>query len=146
MVSKRKHPTFRRTNYGRSRRSRIKDNWRRPRGIDNKQREKYAYMGKLPSIGYGNPAALKNLHPSGMKEARVFNAGQLAGLKDVVVRIAGGVGAKKAALIFQEAKKAGLRILNYKAPVPRPKKDEKKAPEAKKEIKGEAKQPVPLAR
>ncbi|HQT44614.1 MAG TPA: eL32 family ribosomal protein, partial [Candidatus Micrarchaeota archaeon] len=102
MVSKKKHPTFKRTNFGRTRRSRVKDNWRRPRGIDNKQREKYAYMGKLPSIGYKNPKALRGRHPSGLYEVIVSTPAQVAGLKDVVVRVAGSVGAKKAAPILKE--------------------------------------------
>jgi len=139
MVTKRTHPKFHRTNLGRFRRSRVADNWRRPRGIDNKQREKYNYMGKLPSIGYGNPKEIRHLHPSGLKEVIVENVSMLAGLKNVVVRIAGGVGARKAADIAKAAKAAGLRLLNYKEWQPKPKKQKKdkaaalKKPEEKKE-------------
>ncbi len=127
MVSKKKHPRFQRTNYGRTRRSRVKDNWRRPRGIDNKQREKYAYMGKLPSIGYKNPLALRGKHPSGLEEVMVFSPAEVAGLKGVVVRIAASVGARKAALIIKACGDAKLRVLN-----PAKGKWEKKAEPAKK--------------
>lgn len=134
MVSKKKHPTFQRTNFGRTRRSRVKDNWRRPRGIDNKQREKYAYMGKLPSIGYKNPKALRGKHPSGLEEVIVFSPAEVAGLKNVVVRIASSVGARKAALIIKACTGAKIRVLN-----PAKGKWEKKAKPAKKEKKQEQK-------
>ncbi len=112
MVSKKKHPRFQRPNYGRTKRSRVKDNWRRPRGIDNKQREKYNYMGKLPSIGYKNPKVLRGKHPSGLDEVIVFRPAEIAGLKNVVVRIASAVGAKKAALIIKACEGAKIRVLN----------------------------------
>jgi large subunit ribosomal protein L32e len=112
MVSKRKHPKFLRPNYGRSKRSRIKDNWRRPRGIDNKKREKLKYMGASPSIGYGQPKEVRNLHPSGLPEVRVQSPSDLVGLKNVVIRIASGVGKKKKQEILALCQKANLKVVN----------------------------------
>ena len=111
-IKKRKHPKFLRPNYGRTSRSRIKIAWRRPRGIDNKKRQKIAYMGASPSIGYGQPAKIKYFHPAGMRETLVQSPSEIAGLKDILIRIAGSVGRKKRVLIEKAAKDAGLRVLN----------------------------------
>lgn len=111
-IKKRKHPKFLRPNYGRSSRSRIKLAWRRPRGIDNKKRLKIAYMGASPSIGYGQPSAIKFMHPAGKHEQLVQSPSEIASLKGVLVRIAGSVGRRKREVIERLAKEAGLRVLN----------------------------------
>jgi large subunit ribosomal protein L32e len=111
-IKKRKHPKFRRPNYGRSSRGRIGLAWRRPRGIDNKKRLKIAYMGASPSIGYGQPAEIRGFHPSGMPEALVQSPSELSTLSGVLIRIAGGVGRKKREIIEKLAKEKGLRVLN----------------------------------
>ena len=133
-LKKRPHPKFNRPNYGRSSRSRIKDNWRRQRGIDNKKRAKIKYMGASPSIGYGQPSKIKHMHPAGLQEVRVQSPADMAGLKNVLIRIAGGVGRIKKDAIMKLATAAKLKVLNYK-PAP---------PKAKKEKKGEKKQAVPV--
>ncbi|MCX8197153.1 MAG: 50S ribosomal protein L32e [Candidatus Micrarchaeota archaeon] len=115
MVSKRKHPKFRRPNFGRTKRSRISLSWRRPRGIDNKKREKIAYMGASPSIGYGQPKEIKHRHPQGLPEILVQTPADLHGVSNVVVRIASGVGAIKRAAIQSMAAKLGLKVVNPKA-------------------------------
>lgn len=122
-IKKRKHPQFLRPNYGRKSRSRIKRAWRRPRGIDNKKRLKIAYMGASPSIGYGQPSEIKHFHPAGMKELPAQSPADLANAKNVLIRIASGVGRKKRAVIEQAAKAAGLRVLN---PMHERKKDREK--------------------
>lgn len=111
-IKKRPHPKFLRPNFGRTSRSRIKAPWRRQRGIDNKKRAKIAYMGASPSIGYGQPSAIKHFHPRGMPEKIVQSPADLTGLKGVLVRIAGSVGRKKRAVIEKLAKEAKLHVLN----------------------------------
>jgi len=81
MVSKHEHPKFRRPNYGRTSRSRIKDNWRRPRGIDNKKAFKFKYMGCSPSIGYGQPSDVKHTHPQGVLEIFAQSPADLTGAR-----------------------------------------------------------------
>lgn len=112
MAQKRQHPKFRRPNYGRSSRSRIKLAWRRPRGIDNKKRLKIKYMGASPSIGYGQPSEIKHNHPQGLPELLVQAPSQLSGIKDMVVRIAGGVGRKKREEIIKLAESMKLHVVN----------------------------------
>ena len=134
---KRPHPTFARANYGRTSRSRIKDNWRRPRGIDNKKGFKFKYMGCSPSIGYGQPSAIKHNHPQGMRELLAQTPVDLTGAKNVVIRVAAGVGAVKREAIQKLAETMKLRVVNPRKFVPRlpkPKLDSKGKPiEAKKE-------------
>ena len=128
MVSKRSHPKFRRPNYGRTSRSRIKIAWRRPRGIDNKKRLKLAYMGCSPSIGYGQPSALKHKHPQGFKELLAQSPVDLAGAANVVIRIASGVGAVKREAIQKLAESMKLKVLNprkFVLRVPKPKEAKK---------------------
>jgi large subunit ribosomal protein L32e len=109
---KRKHPKFFRSNFKRRERKRVKDNWRKPRGIDNKKKEKRKTYGAEPNIGYGNRRSLRGIHPCGMEEIRVLNAQMLDGVKAKAVRIAGPVGGKKRAEIRAKAKALGLRVLN----------------------------------
>ena len=110
---KKKHPKFFRQNFGRKERKRVKDNWRKPRGIDNKKKEKIATFGAEPTIGYRSRRAIRGFHPCGAPETRVFNPGMLPSVpKGSVVRIAGSVGEKKRGEIRAKAKELGLKLLN----------------------------------
>jgi large subunit ribosomal protein L32e len=93
---------------------RIKENWRRPRGLDHKVRLMYDGWPPGVSIGYRSPKATRGLHPSGYREVLVFN---VEGLKNVdpktqVIRIAHTVGKRKRVKILAEAKRKRLTILN----------------------------------
>ena len=112
MVAKKKIPQFKRPNYGRSKRSRIKGNWRKPRGIDNKKRIHKKFMGATPAIGYRQDNRIRGMHPSGMHELLVENMTQMANAKNVVVRIAGGVGNKLKTKLVSKAREMKLRVLN----------------------------------
>ena len=142
-IKKRKHPQFLRPNYGRSSRSRIKIAWRRPRGIDNKKRLKIKYMGESPSIGYRQPKAIRYHHPHGLPEVLVQTPADLAGLKNVVIRIAGSVGRLKRAAIEKLAASMALHVVYIKKYAPMvkriEKKDRKKAKEAAKKAEPEKK-------
>ena len=109
MAIAKKHPKFVRTNYGRTKRKRVGRAWRFPRGQDNKQKKRWKYMSRLPSIGYGSAKATRGLK-DGMEETLVHNVSELE--KGKLARIAGGVGGRKRALIIAEAKKLGIRVLN----------------------------------
>jgi large subunit ribosomal protein L32e len=108
----RKRPKFRK--YESWRFKRLKDNWRRPTGIDNKMRQKRSGWPKTVNVGYGSPRAVRHLHPSGMEEVFVYNVGDLAIVdpETQVARIGGSVGAKKRIDIVDEALKREIRILN----------------------------------
>ena len=110
---KTKHPTFARMNYGRTKRSRVKDNWRKPRGIDNKQRVGLKYVPASPGIGYRSPKSIRGLHPSGLRPVLVSNVmGVLSAAKDSAILIASGVGEKKRVAIVKVAAEKGFKVLN----------------------------------
>ena len=109
---KKDHPRFKRPNVGRSTRSRLDDNWRKPRRQGNKQRKKLNKAGKWPTIGYKNPEELQNVHPCGLKEILINNVNDLENLEGVAIRIASGTGKRKKIEIVKKANEKGLKILN----------------------------------
>ena len=94
----------------------LADVWRKPTGMHNKQRRLLKAKGPMPNSGYGSPAAVRGLHPSGLAEVLVFNPEGVEGLdsETQAIRIAGSVGGKKRAAIQEKAIAAGVRVLNPK--------------------------------
>ncbi|MDK2384744.1 MAG: eL32 family ribosomal protein [Candidatus Korarchaeota archaeon] len=91
--------------------------WRKPRGIDNKQRLKLKSRPKQPVIGYKNPDEIRGLHPSGRKPVIVHNVKELRSVaeeygNEAVIYIAGTVGGRKRAAIREEARRLGLTLAN----------------------------------
>ncbi|MDH5451066.1 MAG: 50S ribosomal protein L32e [Candidatus Bathyarchaeota archaeon] len=109
---KKKKPKFRAEESWRYKR--VKENWRKARGIDSKMRRKVKGWPRSPSIGYRGPKDARYLHPSGFVEVRVYNADDLEDIdpKTHAIRIAHTVGAKKRIEISARAEEKGLRILN----------------------------------
>lgn len=93
---------------------RIKDQWRKPKGIDNKMRTELKGWPKSVKVGYGGPVAVRGLHPSGYEEIMIWNPGDLDNVdpETQVVRIGGSVGGKKKEAILKKAEELNLRILN----------------------------------
>jgi len=108
----RKHPKFQRPNVGRLKR--LKKVWRKPRGIDSKQRMRRKSAGAVPKIGWRNPKSERGIHPSGYKEVLVHNAEELRKINPSVeaARIAAGVGERKRAEMRKAAAEEGIKILN----------------------------------
>ena len=109
---KRKKPEFLRQNWFRF--PKLGEKWRRPRGRHSKLRRHFKGKGFMPDPGYGSPKEVRGLHPSGLREVRVFNVKDLEGLDPNVhaVRIAAQVGMKKRIEIMKRAQERGLRVLN----------------------------------
>jgi large subunit ribosomal protein L32e len=109
---KSKKPHFKQTDS--HKKKKLADHWRKPDGIHNKTR--YAKHGKCPLVeaGYGSPAAVRGLHPSGFEEVIVNNVNDLGSVKidRQAARIARTVGAKKRSDIENKAAELGLKILN----------------------------------
>lgn len=112
MPQKKVKPKFLRPNYGRSSRARVKGNWRRQRGEDNKKRIGKAHMGKSPNIGYGQDKKIKFVHPVGKREALVHNMAELNAVEDKVVRISATVSKRLRQKLVEEAQKKKLVVLN----------------------------------
>ncbi|MDD1678087.1 MAG: 50S ribosomal protein L32e [Methanomicrobiales archaeon] len=88
--------------------------WRMPKGGHNKMRRQLKAKGALPTPGYGSPAAVRGLHPSGYRDILVFNMASLSGLnpESDAIRIGGTVGMKARAKIQAAALEQGLKVLN----------------------------------
>jgi len=93
---------------------RVKENWRRPRGIDSKMRLKLKSRPALVSVGYGSPRKVRGLHPSGKREVLVHNVEELERINPEVevARIAHTVGLRKRIQILERAKDLGITVLN----------------------------------
>ena len=109
---KRKKPDFVRQESWRY--DRLKENWRRPRGIDNKMRRKIKGWPPTVNVGYRSPKAARGLHPSGFEEVLVHNVEELKNVnpKTQAVRIAHTVGKRKRAQILMQARKKKITVLN----------------------------------
>ncbi len=110
-LQKSKKPHFKQTDS--HKKKKLADYWRRPDGIHNKTR--YALHGKtsLVEAGYGSPALVRGLHPSGFEEVLVNNTKEIESLgKGQAARIAHTVGARKRVLMEKRASELGLKILN----------------------------------
>jgi large subunit ribosomal protein L32e len=112
ITKKRKKARFGRSNYGRTTRKRVKEGWKRPRGVDSKKRMKRKGFGSEPNIGWGSPKDDRGKHPLGSYEVLVRNLEELRGAKGRLVRIAAGVGKRKKALLLQKAAELKLTVLN----------------------------------
>ena len=109
---KSKKPKFLQTDS--HKKKKLEDKWKKPDGIHNKMR--YHVKGKGPRVnaGYGSPALVRGLHPSGFEEIIVKNPKDLESIKveKQAARIAHTVGERKRNLIEKKAAELGLKILN----------------------------------
>ena len=112
-AQKAKTPSFRRTEWFRYARL-SRSGWRKPKGMDNKQRRNFKYRGSLVRVGHGKVAAARGLHPSGFSEVMVHNAADLDAIDPAIeaARIGSAVGGRKRATIHARADELGIRVLN----------------------------------
>jgi len=106
-------PSFRRTEWFRYKRL-SKSGWRKPKGMDNKQRRNYKYRGALVRVGHGKVTEARGLHPSGFREIMVHNANDLEKINPEIeaARVGGSVGGRKREQIHMRADELGIRVLN----------------------------------
>ena len=112
-AQKKATPSFRRTEWFRYKRL-SRSGWRKPHGMDNKQRRNYKYRGSLVRIGHGKVSAASGLHPSGFQEVMVHNSGDLDQMdaETQAARIGATVGGRKRENIHARADELGIRVLN----------------------------------
>lgn len=122
----------------------LKENWRRPRGLDNKMRRKIKGWPPTVSVGYKGPKVARGLHPAGYREVLVHNAKEISGVdpKTQAARIAQTVGKKKRAQILAAAKKRKVVILNVKVVKETAEEKEEQPTEIKEKPTKEQKKPV----
>jgi large subunit ribosomal protein L32e len=107
-----KRPSFRRVESWRY--VRVKDSWRKARGIDSQTRKKTKTGVKSPSVGYRSPKKVRGLHPSGYEEVRVISIRDLENLipHKHAIKISAKLGAKKRIELVDYAQKRNFKILN----------------------------------
>ena len=107
-----KRPSFRRVESWRYKR--VKDSWRKARGIDSKTRKKKKSGVKSPTVGYRGPKKVRGLHPSGYEEVRIITKEDLSNLnkKKHAIKISSKLGAKKRIALIDYCQKRGFKILN----------------------------------
>ena len=132
LLAARKRVAERRPNFIRQeswRYKRLAENWRKPKGKDNKMRKQKSGMPAIVKVGYRGPRAARGLHPSGYTDNIVHNTAELARLdpKKDAARIGHTVGMKKRMEISSKAVQLGIKVLNAGKIIP--KKQEKKEKE-----------------
>ena len=108
-----KQPKFRRQEWYRYYRL-ARSGWRKPKGMQSKQRLNMKYRTPMVRVGYGKIAAVRGLHPSGFEDVLVNQPSDLEGLdpERQAIRIGASVGNRKRANIHDRADDLGLRVLN----------------------------------
>ena len=116
VLKRRRQPAFR--HYQAHRWVRVKDSWRKVRGIDSATRQKRRGRIAMVAAGYRKPKLVRGIHPSGYVEVLVYRPADLEGLNPEIhaVRIARTVGARKRQDIITKAETMMLRVLNVGAP------------------------------
>jgi len=111
---KKKRPSFRRVESWRY--VRVKDSWRKARGIDSQTRKKTKTGVRSPSVGYRSPKKIRGLHPSGYQEVRINNKNDMEMLnlspKKHAIKISGRLGSKKRLDLIDYAQKRNFHVLN----------------------------------
>ncbi|PTD94302.1 50S ribosomal protein L32e [archaeon SCG-AAA382B04] len=94
----------------------IKSTWRRPKGIQSKQRKEEKGKPAKPKVGRKQPEEQRGFHPSGYKEQLVHNTSDLAEINEEnqAIRIASKVGKRKRIKVEQKAREKNIKILNEK--------------------------------
>ncbi len=108
---------------------RLAENWRKPKGKDNKMRKQKAGVPALVKVGYRGPRIARGLHPSGYTDNVVHNVAELARLdpKKDAARLGHTVGKRKRIEMIAKATELGIKVLNAGKLAPK----EKAVPEPK---------------
>merc|ERR1711911_48586 len=97
----------------------VKENWRKPKGIDNRVRRRFKGQYLMPSIGYGSNTKTKHMMPDGFRKFVVHNVKDvelLLMLKGThAAEIAHNVSARKRKEIVDRANQLSVKVTNATA-------------------------------
>jgi large subunit ribosomal protein L32e len=93
---------------------RLAENWRKPKGVDNKMRKQVSGVPPLVKVGYRGPKRARGLHPSGYRDRLIHNIRDLEKLDPKIdaARIGHSVGRRKRIDIVSRANALGVKVLN----------------------------------
>lgn len=93
---------------------RLAENWRKPKGVDNKMRKQVSGVPPLVKVGYRGPKSARGLHPSGYRDRLIHNIRDLEKLDPKIdaARIGHSVGRRKRIDIVSRANALGVKVLN----------------------------------
>ena len=94
--------------------SRLAENWRKPKGVDNKMRKQVSGVPPLVKVGYRGPKSARGIHPSGYRDRLIHNIRDLEKLDPKIdaARIGHTVGRRKRIDIVSKANALGVKVLN----------------------------------
>ncbi len=112
---RKKKPKFKRQDS--HKKKRLKDKWKRPKGLHSKMRLNKKGYRKIVEVGYGNKKTQRSLIEN-LEVVYVNNLGQLKNIdkKKQGIIINSNVGNKKKIEIIKQAEKGKIKILNIKNP------------------------------
>lgn len=90
------------------------ESWRRPRGLQSKQRRHYGYRSVIVRVGYRSPAKTRGLVPSGFRPIIVRTTADIEKLdaaRDAAI-IARTVGTRRRLTLEETARRLGIHVLN----------------------------------
>ncbi|CAF1053920.1 unnamed protein product [Brachionus calyciflorus] len=97
----------------------VKSNWRKPKGIDNRVRRRFKGLYLMPKIGYGSATKTRHVCPDGFKKFVVHNVKELEVLlmqnRTFSGEIAHAVSAKTRKAIVERAQQLNIKITNANA-------------------------------
>jgi large subunit ribosomal protein L32e len=97
----------------------LKQNWRKPKGIDNRVRRRFKGQFLMPNVGYGSSTKSKHVCPDGFKKFLVHNVKELEVLmmqnRTFSAEIAHDVSSKKRKLIVERAQQLSVKVTNPNA-------------------------------
>ncbi|KAL5007586.1 hypothetical protein ScPMuIL_016392 [Solemya velum] len=98
---------------------RLKQNWRKPKGIDNRVRRRFKGQYKMPNIGYGSAKGTRHLMPDGFRKFLVHNVKELEVLlmqnRTFAAEIAHNISSKKRKDIVERAQQLSIKVTNPNA-------------------------------
>jgi large subunit ribosomal protein L32e len=109
-----RRPKFVRTASHRYARIGRRGSWRRPRGLQSKQRRHYGYRPVVVSVGFRSPRVTRGLTPSGFRPVIVRTAAELEALAPATeaALIARAVGVHRRLHLEEVARLRGIHVLN----------------------------------
>ncbi|UXI18125.1 chaperonin containing tcp1 [Sarcoptes scabiei] len=116
-IVKKRTKKFRRHQSDRYRK--LKMNWRKPKGIDNRVRRRFKGQILMPNIGYGSAKKTKHMLPNGFRKVLVHNVKELEVLlmmnRRFCAEVAHSVSSKKRKDIVERARQLSIKLTNGSA-------------------------------